>query len=243
MKRWLFRFAALGCASHARLAARLARAERRVALYSQPRHAGRPTGSALVTFEYAAHADAAIAHGGAGGAVGWVLDAARGVVGCCCRCCGAGLASGPAGIRLAGSRVRVSRAPEPSDIIWRHAASAPRPGALAARRALSLAATALIAAAGAAAQYGLCVAAEAARRRRVARFYLDPSLAQGISFDSWAAFAASAGDTVRLSLVSATAGLAVVVVNLGVTAAVRQVGRLRGEGGGEWCLGNAPRVK
>ncbi|KFM26464.1 hypothetical protein F751_2682 [Auxenochlorella protothecoides] len=124
LKRWLFRCAALGCASHARLAARLARAERRVALYSQPRHAGRPTGSALVTFEYAAHADAAIAHGGAGGAVGWVLDAAHGV---------------------------------------------------------------------------------------------------GISFDSWAAFAASAGDTVRLSLVSATAGLAVVVVNLGVTAAVRQL--------------------
>lgn len=109
-----------------------------------------PAGAALAVFEYAEHAANCIEDHHRS-AARRATDAAL---------CGA-TASAP---RIASARVRVSRAPEPSDILWQHTACT---GSVAlTRRAASAALTLLIMAAGAGVQYGLAVAGERERENR-----------------------------------------------------------------------------
>jgi hypothetical protein len=66
--------------------------------------------------------------------------------------------------RLASRRVRVRRAPEPSDILWQHTACTG--SSAAARRGASAALTLLLVAVGAGLQYGLALAAERERKNK-----------------------------------------------------------------------------
>ena len=272
-RAWLFRLGALGGARHRTLARDLELAERRLALRSQPRLVLRPTRAALVTFESAASAEAAIVLcGGIDVRWAWLRALKRLIVpqpelgrkkptaamlAASPFSAGAEAAGVGAGDRVSvdglppqatvsrgishttvttqlplphpgrqrrtvgGHTIVAKRAPQPSDILWRHLAADRRPAALLCRRAVSLAASGAIVAAGAGAQYGLALLAETARKRRVSSFYLDPSLANGLDWSSWDAFAGSVSESVRLSLVSLAAGLAVPVINLLMTAVVR----------------------
>jgi hypothetical protein len=66
--------------------------------------------------------------------------------------------------RLASRRVRVRRAPEPSDVLWQHTACTG--SAALTRRLASAVLTLLIVAGGAGVQYGLAVAGETERKNK-----------------------------------------------------------------------------
>ena len=126
-----------------------------------------------------------------------------------------------------GTTLPHRRAPAPSDILWENTACT---GAAAAgRRALSLAATALIIGAGVLIQYGLCLAAERERARRMAFAHHEGGPA-GVDLSSLGAFLLST----RLRVVALVSAASVVVINWLVTLAVRALARFE-----RWHTGTA----
>ncbi|KAL4440168.1 hypothetical protein ABPG75_003169 [Micractinium tetrahymenae] len=204
--RCWFNLCAMGAASRLRL--RRAAEDAALELRCYERQELRPTGAALAVFEYAEHAANCIEdhHRPA-----W-RRAADALL------CGA-TATAP---RLASTRIRVDRAPEPSDVLWEHTSCTGSSATW--RRLWSGALTLLIVAMGAGVQYGLAMAAEEERKKRLSQLYAYNSPTDyAFDFSSWAAFTASALEVTKLNAISILSGLAVVVVNWLVTVAVRQL--------------------
>lgn len=114
--------------------------------------------------------------------------------------------------RVGGHPVVVREAPEPSDILWSNLDITG--GRAAVRRAGFLGVTILLAVGGAAAQYGLLTLAEHERSRRIAYLHRDQD-------DGAVSWSRNLLDSARLSGVSAAAGVAVVAINLTITAVTR----------------------
>ncbi|PRW39140.1 kinase domain [Chlorella sorokiniana] len=201
-----FNLWALGATSRLRMQRQLDDAGRELRCYE--RQELRPTGAVLALFEYAEHA------------ANCIEDHHRPLPrrAADALLCGA-TATAP---RMGSRRVRVRRAPEPSDILWQHTACTGSSAVT--RRLASAGLTLLIIVAGAAVQYGLAVAGEQERKNRLSALYRYNSDVDGsLDFSSWAAFTASALEVTKLNAISILSGLAVVLVNWLVTVAVRKL--------------------
>lgn len=209
--RWLYRLLALGgTASGVRR--RLGHETLKLSVYQ--RHALEPTGTALAVFAYASQAQAC-EHANRRSVAQRLGDAVlcgrRRDWGCCAS----------AAPLLAGARVRVARAPEPSDIIWEHTSCTGAQAA--ARRAWSLVLTAGIVAAGAGLQYGLAVAAER-QRTDMMQSLRSADDTPSLDFSSLGSLLDSAmNNSTFLRALSVLSGLAVVTVNWAITLAVRRL--------------------
>eukprot|EP00887_Chlorella_sp_A99_P002393 scaffold10.g2393.t1 len=210
---WVYRLAAVG-GGHRAVERRLERARHKLAVYE--RQPLEPTGTALAIFSYADEAAACIEDH-------WrplhrrLLNALT--LGC--------LADAPP--RLHGARVRVTRAPEPTDFQWGHTSCTGSAALL--RRAWSATLTGargraprlgarLMILGSAAIQYGLALAAE---HERASRLAWERDEGEVISFESFAAFTSSLAAAARLRWLAALSGLSIVIFNYLLTLAVHQL--------------------